>query len=105
MGTAYTPNGTTDMAYTVTKNGVTLLTESLCAAMRSRNAPISVHVLCPYGTQSDITLNAAKHYLDFEDNATRRRIVARIEKHVSRIEELPGGATTSGMITPQRGAQ
>merc|ERR1711862_808475 len=30
--TAYTPNGTTDMAYTVAKNGVTLLTESLSAA-------------------------------------------------------------------------
>jgi NAD(P)-dependent dehydrogenase (short-subunit alcohol dehydrogenase family) len=86
--TAYTPNGTTDMAYTVAKNGapplwlsvnahvrverghsvqrrirsvtlrcaaragVTLLSESLSASMRSRDAPISVHVLCPYGTQS-----------------------------------------------------
>merc|ERR1719230_2235908 len=84
--TGYTPNGTTDMAYTVAKNGVTLLSESLSAAMRSREAPISVHVLCPYGTQSSMVVNSAKYHNTYKDEATREKIIAKFEKGASRIQ-------------------
>jgi len=103
--TAYTPNGTTDMAYTVAKNGVTLLSESLSASLRSRSAPISVHVLCPYGTQSSLGLNAMKHLYEFKDESTKERVVKDMETTASSVAELPGGATTAGQISQERGAQ
>merc|ERR1719387_1326036 len=53
VNSANSPTGFTPVNYTVAKNGVTLITESLDAAMRSRNAPISVHALCPFDTASE----------------------------------------------------
>ena len=100
--TAYTPNGTTDMAYTVAKNGVTLLSESLNAAMRHREAPISVHVLCPFGTQSSMGLNTAKFHATGMDEETRRKAVEMAEKRVQNNADAPG---TGGQITAESGAR
>ena len=102
--TAYTPNGTTDMAYTVAKNGVTLLSESLSASMRSRDAPISVHVLCPYGTQSSMGLNSAKFFNEFKSDsakASQEKQIAAAERRVAKNLDDPG---SGGQITAERSA-
>lgn len=102
--TAYTPTGTTDMAYTVAKNGVTLLSESLNAAMRAREAPIAVHVLCPYGTASSILVNATKFEggTEFKDEASKAKAQQRFQKFVDKAEKDP---MEMGMISAERGAQ
>lgn len=75
---------TGDMAYTVAKNGVTLLTESLDAAMRSRRAPISVHLLCPGGTRTNIWQNSAES-LTFESAASKQRYLQKLAERSPKI--------------------
>merc|ERR550514_1121299 len=57
MNSANSKNGMTPINYSVAKHGVTLIMESLDAAMRSRSAPISVHALCPNGVASEGNLS------------------------------------------------
>ena len=80
-------SGPTDMAYTVAKNGVTLLTESLAAAMRSRDAPISAHVLCPFGTTSNIAVNSASEMTSFKSEESRQRYIEKVEKSFEKFKE------------------
>lgn len=62
------------MAYTVAKSGVVLISESLDAAMRSRNAPVSVHVLCPFGTKSDIMWNSLESSMTFKSEKSKEKM-------------------------------
>lgn len=75
--TASTKSGGS-MAYTVAKTGVVQITESLDAAMRSREAPVSVHVLCPFGTVSDIMWNSLEATMKFKSEKSREKMMKNV---------------------------
>ena len=73
--------------------------------MRSRDAPISVHVLCPYGTQSAMGLNSAKFFNQYESDAAKaaqEKQVAAAQRRVAKNLSDPG---SGGQITAESGAR